>query len=95
MYESCKTMVSCAVCIAKELKVDVGFHHGWALSPFLFAIVMNRLTEEIRLESTWTLMFANDTVICSDDQIEFTVVERWTFTLKRTGRVAECKKGLE
>ncbi|MEL7196449.1 MAG: hypothetical protein AAFO96_28710 [Bacteroidota bacterium] len=36
MYDSWKTMVRCAV--TEELKVEVGLH------PFLFAMVMNRLT---------------------------------------------------
>ena len=36
-----------------------------ALSPFLFAMVMDRLTDEVRQESPWNMMFADDIVICS------------------------------
>lgn len=40
--------------------VKVGLHQGSALSPFLFAMVMDRLTDEIRQESLWTMIFADD-----------------------------------
>jgi hypothetical protein len=44
----------------------VGLHQGSALSPFLFAMVMDRLTDKVRHESPWNKMFADDTVICSE-----------------------------
>ncbi|KAK2882215.1 hypothetical protein Q8A73_022725 [Channa argus] len=56
MYESCKTVVRCAVGVTEEFKVEVGLHQGSALSPFLFALVMDRLTDEVRQESPWTMM---------------------------------------
>uniref|UniRef100_A0A7N8WTY3 Forkhead box P4 n=1 Tax=Mastacembelus armatus TaxID=205130 RepID=A0A7N8WTY3_9TELE len=40
MYESCRTVVRCAVGVTEEFKVEVGLHQGSALSPFLFAVVM-------------------------------------------------------
>ncbi|KAK3530003.1 hypothetical protein QTP86_009393 [Hemibagrus guttatus] len=55
-----------------------------ALSPFLFAIVMDQLSEEVRPESLWTMMFADDIVICSEsrEQVEENL-ERWRFELER------------
>lgn len=41
---------------------------GAALSSFLFATVMDKLTGEIREESLWTMMFADDIVICSESR---------------------------
>lgn len=47
-----------------------GLRWGWdyiersALSPFFFSVLMDRLTGEIRQESPWTKMFADDIVIC-------------------------------
>ncbi|KAE8277169.1 hypothetical protein D5F01_LYC25016 [Larimichthys crocea] len=46
--EGCKTVVRCAVGVTEEFKVEVGLHQGSALSPFLFAMVMDRLTDEVR-----------------------------------------------
>ncbi|KAK3506188.1 hypothetical protein QTP70_009687 [Hemibagrus guttatus] len=86
MYERSRTMVRCAVGQTEEFKVEVGLHQGSALSPFLFAIVMDQLSEEVRQESPWTMMFADDIVICSEsrEQVEENL-ERWRFVLERRG----------
>ncbi|KAK3564563.1 hypothetical protein QTP86_022812 [Hemibagrus guttatus] len=86
MYERSRTVVRCAVGQTGEFKVDVGLHQGSALSPFLFAIVMDQLSEEVRQESPWTMMFADDIVICSEsrEQVEENL-ERWRFALERRG----------
>ncbi|KAK3559083.1 hypothetical protein QTP86_002995 [Hemibagrus guttatus] len=78
MYERSRTVVRCAVGQTEEFKVEVGLHQGSALSPFLFAIVMDQLSEEVRQESPWTMMFADDIVICSEsrEQVEENL-ERW------------------
>ncbi|KAK3542704.1 hypothetical protein QTP86_034787 [Hemibagrus guttatus] len=72
MYERSRTVVRCAVGQTEEFNVEVGLHQGSALSPFLFAIVMDQLLEEVRQESPWTMMFADDIVICSEsrEQVE-------------------------
>ncbi|KAK3563728.1 hypothetical protein QTP86_034452 [Hemibagrus guttatus] len=86
MYERSRTVVRCAVGQTKEFKVEVGLHQGSALSPFLFAIVMDQLSEGVRQESPWTMMFADDIVICSEsrEQVEENL-ERWRFALERRG----------
>ncbi|KAK3529997.1 hypothetical protein QTP86_009383 [Hemibagrus guttatus] len=86
MYERSRTVVRCAVGQTEEFKVKVGLHQGSALSPFLFAMVMDQLSEEVRQESPWTMMFADDIVICSEsrEQVEENL-ERWTFALERRG----------
>ncbi|KAK3509791.1 hypothetical protein QTP70_011160 [Hemibagrus guttatus] len=86
MYERSRTVVRCAVGQTEEFKVEVGLNQGSALSPFLFAIVMDQLSEEVRQESPWTMMFADDIVICSEsrEQVEENL-ERWRFALERRG----------
>ncbi|KAK3558361.1 hypothetical protein QTP86_017226, partial [Hemibagrus guttatus] len=86
MYERSRTVVRCAVGQTEEFKVEVGLHQGSALSPFLFAIVMDQLSEEVRQESPWTMMFADDIVICSEsrEQVEKNL-ERWRFALEKRG----------
>ncbi|KAK3543914.1 hypothetical protein QTP70_031165 [Hemibagrus guttatus] len=77
----------------EEFKVEVGLHQGSALSPFLFAIVMDQLSEEVRQESPWTMMFADDIVIYSEsrEQVEENL-ERWRFALERRGMKTACEK---
>ncbi|MCI4395558.1 hypothetical protein PGIGA_G00182000 [Pangasianodon gigas] len=86
MYERSRTVVRCAVGQTEEFKVEVGLHQGSALSPFLFAMVMDQLSEEVRQESPCTMMFADDIVICSEsrEQVEENL-ERWRFALERRG----------
>ncbi|KAK3562816.1 hypothetical protein QTP86_009973 [Hemibagrus guttatus] len=86
MYERSRTVVRCAVGQTEEFKVEVGLHQGSALSPFLFAMVMDQLSEEIRQESPCTMMFADDIVICSEsrEQVEENL-ERWRFALEKRG----------
>ncbi|KAK3549709.1 hypothetical protein QTP86_007157 [Hemibagrus guttatus] len=50
------------------------------------AVVMDQLSEEVRQESPWTMMFADDIVICSEsrEQVEESL-ERWRFALERRG----------
>ncbi|MCJ8737953.1 hypothetical protein PDJAM_G00030010 [Pangasius djambal] len=86
MYERSRTVVRCAVGQTEEFKVEVGLHQGSALSPFLFAMVMDQLSEEVRQESSCTMMFADDIVICSAsrEQVEENL-ERWRFALERRG----------
>ncbi|KAK3509880.1 hypothetical protein QTP70_018499, partial [Hemibagrus guttatus] len=86
IYERSRTVVRCAVGQTEEFNVEVGLHQGSALSPFLFAIVMDQLSEEVRQESPWTIIFADDIVICSEsrEQVEENL-ERWRFALERRG----------
>ncbi|KAI5107651.1 hypothetical protein C0J45_1245 [Silurus meridionalis] len=50
MYEDSVTAVMCAVGTTDWFKVEVELHQRSALSSFLFAVVMDRLTEEVRQE---------------------------------------------
>ena len=64
-YEDSTTAVRCAVGMMEGFEVKVGLQQGSALSPCFFAMVMDRMTDEIREEAPWTMMFADDIVICS------------------------------
>ena len=93
MYEDSVTVVRCVVGMTERFKVEVGLQQGSALSPFLFAMVMDRLTDKIRQESPLTMMFADDIVICSEsrEQAEASL-ERWRYALERRGmKVSQSK----
>ena len=94
MYENSTIVVRFAVGRTEDLKVEVGLHPGSALSPFLFALVVDRLTNEVRQESPWTMMFADDIVICSESRQQLEEnLERCRFALQRIGmKVSRSKK---
>ena len=56
MYEESETVVRCAVGTKESFKVKVGLHQETALSPFLFAVIMDRITDEVRREPPWTML---------------------------------------
>ena len=67
MYEESETVVRCAEGTTKSFKVKDGLHQGSALSPFLFAVIMDRITDEVRREPPWTMLFADDIAICEEN----------------------------
>ena len=93
MYEDSVATMRCAVGMTEGFKVEVGMHQGSALSSFLFAMVMDRLTDEIREESPWNIMFVDDIVICSEskEQVERSL-ERWRYALVRRGMKISRRK---
>ena len=52
MYDDSITAVWCAVGVTEGFEVKVGLHQGSALRPCLFAMVMDRMTDDIREEAT-------------------------------------------
>ena len=70
MYEGSETVVRCAVRTTESFKVKVGLHQGSALSPFLFAVIMDRLTDKVKREPPWTMLFVEDIVICEETREE-------------------------
>ena len=70
----------------ESFKTKVGLHQGSALSPFLFAVIMDRLTNEVRREPPWTMLFADDIVIYEEtrEKVEQRL-ESWKYALKRRG----------
>ena len=86
MYEERETLVRCAVGNTKSFKVKVGLHQGSTLSPFLFAVIMDRLTDEVRRKLPWTMLFADDIAICKKTREEVEQrLESWRYALERRG----------
>lgn len=48
--------------------MEIEVHQGSALSSFLFAMEIDRLTDKVRQESLWAMMFPDDIVICGGGQ---------------------------
>ena len=86
MYEGSETVVRCAIGTTKSFKVKVGLHQGSALSPFLFAVIMDRRTDEVKREPPWTMLFADNIVICEETREEVEQrIECWRYALKKRG----------
>ena len=93
MYEGNETVVRCAVGTTESLKVKIGLHQGSALSLFLFAVIMDRLTDEVRKEPPCTMLFADDIVICEETRKEVERrLESWKYALERKGMKVNWSK---
>ena len=62
MYYGATITVRSVAGLTEKFKVGVELHQGSALSPFLFAIIMDKPTEDIRKDAPWDMPFADDTV---------------------------------
>ena len=70
MYEGSETMVRCAVGTTESFEGKVGLHQRWVLSPFLFAVIMDSLTDEVRREPPLTMLFADDMHMLFADSVQ-------------------------
>ena len=93
MYDDSTTAVRYAVGVTEGFDVKVGLHQGSELSPCLCAMVMDRMTDEIREEAPWTMMFADDIVICSEskEQVE-EKLESLRYAMERRGMKVNRRK---
>ena len=86
MYDGATTTVRSAAKLTEEFKVGVGLHQGSALSPFLFAIIMNKLTENIRKDAPCDMLFADDIMLSRQNHRELdNDLEIWRNAPKRRG----------
>ena len=86
MYEESETVVRYAIRTTESFKVKIGLHQGSALSPFLFAAIMDRLMDKVRREPPWMMLFADDIVICKEtrEKVKATL-ESWRYAFERRG----------
>ena len=63
MYDGVVTSVRTAGDYTVEFTIRIGLHQGYALSPYLFTIVVDELTREIQDRVPWCMLFADDIVL--------------------------------
>ena len=93
MYRRTRTKVLTAVGETETFEISVGLHQGSALSPFLFVMVMDVLSEEIRDEELWELLYADDLVITAESEAELqSRIVEWQESLERGGLKVNANK---
>ncbi|XP_070035651.1 secreted RxLR effector protein 78-like [Nicotiana tomentosiformis] len=68
MYDGAKTRVRTIGGDSKDFSIVMGLHQGSALSPFLFALVMDALTHHIQGEVTWYMLFVDGIVLIDESR---------------------------
>ena len=72
MYTGCRTKVRTDAGESSKFNVELCLHQGSALSPYLFLILMDVLTERVRKEAPVSMLFADDIVLCGDKDVDMT-----------------------
>ena len=74
-YRIAKAVVRTPYGQTDEFNIDVGLHQGSALSPFLFVVVLEVVTEVCRKGTAWELLFADDLALIAESEKE--LQEKW------------------
>ena len=63
MYQGATTCVKSKRGTSEHFEVGIGLHQGWALSPFLFIMLVDTISQDVRNELPWELLYADDLAI--------------------------------
>ena len=93
MYRNAYTRVRSSVGETEGFEVKVGLHQGSALSPFIFNIVMDVITQDLRETVPWCILYADDIVLCAERREDLEVkLERWRAAQEGRGmRISRSK----
>lgn len=66
LYEGAKTRVRVGSMMSEEFEVNVGVHQGSVLSPLLFTIVVDVVTDHANVGLLSEMLYADDLVLTSE-----------------------------
>ena len=86
MYCNAKSKVRVGSEYSDPIDVSVGVHQGSVLSPLLFIIVMEALSQEFGTGCPWELLYADDLVIVAETLEELkSQLKQWKNGLESKG----------
>ncbi|KAJ2943370.1 hypothetical protein O0L34_g12180 [Tuta absoluta] len=93
MYKNVKSIIRTTVGQTKPIAVTEGVHQGSVLSPYLFCLVMDALTEKAQALVPWTFIYADDVAICTTSQSELEhALNEWKRQLQTGGLMLSVAK---
>jgi len=86
MYRDCTTQVVTEAGETDEFTIEVGLHQGSALSPLLFILILDVITEDIDEDVPWAMLFADDLAIGDESREHLEArLETWRESLEGVG----------
>ncbi|VFQ74839.1 unnamed protein product [Cuscuta campestris] len=86
MYDGAMTKVRTSGGVSDSFSAGMGLHQGSALSLFLFALVMDVLTQGVQDGVPWCMLFADDIVLIDDTREGLNdKLESWRLALETKG----------
>jgi hypothetical protein len=68
MYDNVVTSVRTSDGYTNDFSINIGLHQGSALSPYLFALVMDEVIRDIQDDIPWCMLFADDVVLVDESR---------------------------
>jgi hypothetical protein len=85
-YRKATTRVRSTVGMTESFEVKIGLHQGMALSPLLFNLVFDVVTEGLRENPPWCLLYADEIILIAQSRIELErKLEKWRYALESRG----------
>jgi hypothetical protein len=72
MYDNVVTSIQTSDRDTNDFPINIGLHQGSALSPYLFALVMDEVTRDIQGGIAWCMLFADDVVLVDESRTGLT-----------------------
>jgi hypothetical protein len=72
MYDDVVTSVRTSDGDINDFPINIGLHQGSALSPYLFALVMDKITRDTQGGIPWCMLFADDVVLMDESKTGLT-----------------------
>jgi hypothetical protein len=86
MYDNVVTSVQTSDRDTNDFPINIGLHQWSALSPYLFALVMDEVTRDIQGGIPWCMLFAHDVVLVDESRTGVDQkLELWRRTLEAKG----------
>jgi hypothetical protein len=86
IYDNVVTSVQTSNKDTNVFPINIGLHQGSALSPYLFALVMDEVTRDIQGGIPWCMLFADDVVLVDESRTGVDQkLELWRRTLEVKG----------
>ena len=104
MYANARSRVHVGEGYSEEFEVKVGVHHGSVLSPLLFIIVLEALSQKFCSGVTWEDLYADDIVITAESLEECVRrLSTWKEAMEKKGlrvnagqmKIMICAMGLD
>jgi hypothetical protein len=78
MYDNVMTNVRTSDGDTNDFLINIGLHQGLALSPYLFALVMDDVTRDIQGGISWCMLFTDDVVLVDESRTDVDqMLELW------------------
>jgi hypothetical protein len=86
MYDNVVISIRTSDGDTNNFPINIGLHQGSALSPYLFALVMDEVTRDIQDGILWCMLFADDVILVDESRTGVDQkLKLWRRTLEAKG----------